>query len=148
MKQIIILFVFFVFSCENHPNSSLNSIPTNSCNQLEQQVKQLKLDLNSQYKGYIGHDVYLKLKNLEDMPKVTDALYSLKNVNGVEAIKVGPFKNLGDKRALNYDVKMQMYFKNETAYKFYNKDSTHLNVRAQLGSLLASPPASFDFIVK
>ena len=148
MRQLFILLVLIVFSCDTNKNSTPTINKSIDCEQLVTTVKQLKSEINSQYKGYIGHDIYLKLKNGEDQSKVIKALNSLGTIKGVEALKVGPFKNLGDKRALTYDVKMQMYFKDEKAYQHYNKDATHLEVRKQLGPMLDGPPASYDFIVE
>lgn len=87
MKQLFIPLILIVFSCNSNPNSSSSSSSTNSCENLEQQVKQLKSELNSQYKGYIGHDIYLNLKDSNEMSKVISILYTLKNVKGGRSLK-------------------------------------------------------------
>jgi|GEM_PF-4142559 len=121
MRQLFILLILVAFSCKN--NAPTLPILT-SCSQLEQQVRQLKSNLNSQYRGYIGHDIYLKLKDLNDMSTVISALNRLCNIEGVEALKVGPFKNLGDQLALKYDIKMQMYINPN-----YAKETTRTYVK-------------------
>lgn len=92
------------------------------------------------------HLVYLKLQPDADVAQVTKAIYELKKIEVVYDLEVGVAEDLGDARALDYQLMMSMEFKNEADYKTYQAHETHLALRESLQDFLAAPPATFDYI--
>ena len=92
----------------------------------------------------LEHQVYLSLLDEQDSTLVTQELMKLTQVEGVEAVEVFSQLDVGDTRALDYDLLLRVYFKDELALKSYDADSLHQEVRGRLKPYLSKPPATFD----
>lgn len=100
-------------------------------------------------KGQLVHVVYFTLKPDADVSAMVARLYELKNIPQVLHIQVGRFANLGDPRALsNYNLTMHLVFADKAAYDVYQLDTRHLTLKADTGTYLAGPPATYDFLVE
>lgn len=97
--------------------------------------------------GELVHIVLFKLKPEVDEGTVIAEIKKLEAIPDVRELEVGPFQNLGDPRALSdYALIMEMSFQDETAYKKYQAHPTHQALKEQLGSLLAGPPLTYDYM--
>ncbi len=94
------------------------------------------------------HTVYFEVEEVHCQALI-EALYSVSAITQVHDLKVGTFKDLGDQRALkDYDVVMQMQFKDEQAYQSYQAHPVHLKLKKDLKPILSAPPATHDFIIR
>lgn len=137
MKYYIILLTLFWASCSTA---------------LKQEVRTDKYEANTEatsnvQTGALVHIVFFKLKPDADQATVIAEIKKLEAIKEVQNLEVGPFKSLGDKRALSeYSLAMQMTFKDETAYQTYQKHPIHLALKKAVKAFLARPPATYDFI--
>ncbi|PQB04767.1 Dabb family protein [Aureitalea marina] len=92
----------------------------------------------------LEHQVYLAINDSSMQEEVIDQLMTLKQVEGVEAVEVFSRLDVGDERALDYDLLLRVYFKDEKALAQYDSDSLHQSVRNQLKPHLSKPPLTFD----
>jgi hypothetical protein len=92
----------------------------------------------------LEHQVYLSLFDEQDSMHVTRELMKLSQVDGVKAVEVFSRFDVGDTRALDYDLLLRVYFEDEAALKRYDADSLHQEVRGRLKPYLSKPPATFD----
>lgn len=150
MRFLPILILFFLTSCSNST--------------LQNELKQAKLDLattkaelqkatqeistlKQEDIGKLVHIVFFKLKPEVDTEKLIGAIKKLQAIPEVEDLEVGFFENLGDARALSdYQLVMEMTFLDKAAYDKYQQHPIHLELKDKLGSFLAGPPATYDFM--
>lgn len=99
--------------------------------------------------GKLVHIVLFKLKPEVDEETVIAEIKKLEAIPEIEELEVGPFQNLGDPRALSdYAVIMEMSFQDEAAYQKYQAHPTHQALKEQMGSILAGPPVTYDYVKK
>ena len=99
----------------------------------------------AEYSG-LTHCVFLKLKDPQSTAEVKQQLLQLDSIKEVETIVVVVKTDVGDSRALDYDLLMIATFTNEAALKRYDQNEFHQQIRQQLKPYLAGPPATFDFM--
>jgi len=88
-----------------------------------------------------------RLKPDADQAKLVEEVNKLESIEGLMDLQVGPFKELGDKRALSeYSMMMEMSFEDETAYQKYQAHPLHLALKENTKSLMAGPPATYDYL--
>lgn len=97
----------------------------------------------------IEHLVFFSLKDglsAEEIQSFKELLKTLEEIEGVSELEVSSRTDVGDSRALNYDLLMEIEFKSIASLKDYADHPYHLKVRDSLMPLLAVPPATFDMI--
>jgi hypothetical protein len=95
------------------------------------------------------HVVYFDMKDDADVSAFITEIEKLRNIEEVQNLEVGTFKNLGDERALSqYELVMQMSFKDSAAYQIYQNHPIHLQLKAAAKSVVAAAPATYDFVRK
>jgi hypothetical protein len=99
--------------------------------------------------AFLKHIVLFNMK--DSLPEVSHDFF-LQNMDLLSTIpeviefEWGKFAELGDPRALSeYEYIMRMGFENREAYKRYQKDSLHLEIKKKLMPFLAAPPATYDY---
>lgn len=105
-------------------------------------------DLESQIEteGDLVHLIFLKVRSDVDESTLIGELNKLSSIEGVHDFQSGAFMDLGDTRALSeYNWLIEMSFRDSIAYRSYQSNSIHLNVRDRLKTYLAGPPASYDY---
>ena len=93
----------------------------------------------------LTHMVFLALT--KDAPKdavITDLL-SLSEIPEVMSVKVIDRLEVGDARALEYDLLLIAEFTSLEDLKIYDQDQFHQQIRAKLKPHLRLPPATFDY---
>lgn len=114
---------------------------------IEAQAALSELEAATAETGKLVHIVLFKLKPEVDESTVIAEIKKLEEIPEIEELEVGPFQDLGDPRALSdYPLIMEMSFQDETAYQKYQAHPTHLALKEQLGSLLAGPPVTYDYM--
>jgi hypothetical protein len=99
--------------------------------------------------GDLVHVVYFDMKDDADVSAFITEIEKLRNIEEVQNLEVGTFKNLGDERALSqYELVMQMSFKDSAAYQIYQNHPIHLQLKAAAKSVVAAAPATYDFVRK
>lgn len=102
--------------------------------------------------GMISHLVFFDLRdslNSQELQKVGIILKSLNGIPVVEDFTVGDFKDLEDARALSeYEVVIQMSFKNKEDYLTYQNHRLHRAAKKKLGPYLTGPPKSYDYLIQ
>ncbi|MEO1715250.1 MAG: Dabb family protein [Bacteroidota bacterium] len=100
----------------------------------------------------IVHTVYFNVLDslsADELAVFIKHLKRLEQIEGVHDFKVGAYQELGDPRALNaYECAILMTFSDSTAYREYQKDPIHLDVKKAVGPYLAGRPASYDFVTQ
>ncbi|MEM1220507.1 MAG: Dabb family protein [Bacteroidota bacterium] len=103
-------------------------------------------------KNGLVHAVYFDVLDSllqEERSAFVDQLKRLAEVEGVYDFKVGAFQELGDPRALaSYEWAILMTFTDSMAYRQYQQDPIHLEVKKAVGPYLAAKPASYDFMTQ
>ncbi len=95
------------------------------------------------------HVVYFQLKPDADQVKLIESIQKLKDIEVLHDLEIGNFEDLKDQRALSdYQVMMSMAFKNAEDYAIYQAHELHLALKATAKDLLASPPATYDYLKK
>ena len=147
MKYLNLLLLITFFSCSN---SAVQQELEKAKQQLvEAQAVIKNLEEQIEPEGDLVHIVLLKLKPDADQAALIVELKKMEGIKEVMELEVGPFEDLGDARALSdYNMIMQMSFKDQTAYETYQKHEIHLNLKESLGPYLAGPPATYDYMVK
>jgi len=140
------LAIFLWVGCQS-PNSEMETLRVElvSANKKLDSLQVLALKNTSEG---IVHTVFLSLKD-----DVTEAeqttfktlLESLERIDEVQLLIVADRMDVGDVRALDYDIVLYAIFKNEEALKVYDSNEYHNEVRAQLITYLSGPPATFDY---
>ena len=106
-------------------------------------------DLKSQIEpeGNLVHVVLFKLKPDADLDAVIAEVKKLESIEGVKDLEVGLFEDLGDDRALSdYNMMMEMSFDDAEAYRKYQAHPVHLALKGNIKSMLAGPPATYDYM--
>ena len=97
----------------------------------------------------IQHMVFFALKDgrsKTDLTLFKDRLSSLAKIEEVRRIVVSESQDLGDPRALDYDVVMTILFRNKTEMDIYFEHPFHLIVKESLKPYLKGAPATLDLI--
>ena len=98
-------------------------------------------------KGDLVHVVYFDLKETANISQFIIEIEKLREIEVIQSLEIGTFKDLGDQRALSeYELVMQMSFKDSAAYQIYQNHPIHLQLKATAKSVLAAPPATYDFV--
>lgn len=106
-------------------------------------------DLKSQIEpeGNLVHVVLFKLKPDADLDAVIAEIKKLESIEGVKDLEVGLFEDLGDDRALSdYSMMMEMSFDDAETYRKYQTHPVHLALKGNIKSMLAGPPATYDYM--
>jgi hypothetical protein len=99
--------------------------------------------------GDLVHVVYFDMKEDADINAFITEIERLRNIEEVQGLEIGTFENLGDQRALSqYELVMQMSFKDSAAYQVYQNHPIHLQLKAAAKSVVAAAPATYDFVRK
>ncbi len=127
---------------------------------LQTQVNQLKSDLETaqstienlqtqiEPEGDLVHVVFFKTKPDADLNALGAAIEKLASIKEVKDLQYGSFEDLGDARALDFDLMMEMSFDSEADYKIYQAHPVHLQLKEAVKSFLAGPPATYDYLKK
>jgi len=133
-KIWILIIVALFFSC----NRNINKVKVNNSPAIEQVLEE-QFDL--------VHVVYFELKKAETRDILIKEIKKLQAIEVVHNLEIGTFTDLGDERALSqYDLMMQMDFKNKKEYEIYKSHPLHLELKKVTMSLLAGPPATYDYL--
>jgi len=148
MKYLLIINVFVFLRCADSPELHQEIIDLKSqLKTTEKTIAELKSSFEPE--GDLVHLVLFNLKEGTNQAKVINEIRTLEGIEEVMDLEVGPFQNLGDKRALSdYDLAMQMSFKDINAYKRYQAHPIHLKLKEQVKTLVSGPPATYDFFKK
>jgi|TARA_B110000977_G_scaffold174734_1_gene228875 hypothetical protein len=103
-------------------------------------------------KGELVHTVILSLKdnvNQKRKDEIIDLLVTLSEIKETQRLIVSTKASTNDTRAQqDYDLILQMSFKNQAELESYSINTHHLNVRAKLKSDLAKAPVVYDYWVE
>lgn len=98
-------------------------------------------------KGDLVHLVYFDLKEAANINQFIIEIEKLREIEVIQSLEIGTFKDLGDQRALSeYELVMQMSFKDSAAYQVYQNHPIHLQLKAAAKAVLSAPPATYDFV--
>lgn len=144
MKYLLLLFPFFLFSCSNPGlQQQLDKAETALS---EAQAKIAKLESNLADEGELVHIVLFNLKPEADQAALIAEIKKLEEIEVLKDLRVGPFENLEDVRALSdYELIMEMSFEHAADYKAYQEHPIHLALKEAAGAYMAGPPATYDF---
>jgi len=96
--------------------------------------------------GTITHLVFFKLKSQDLVPDCIQAIKKVDDIPEVKDLEVGPFKDLGDPRAMSeFGVVMEMSFDSEQDYRIYQAHPIHLALKEAVKPILAGPPVTYDY---
>ena len=145
MKRFIeFCLLISLLSCTNariHDELGQVTMALNEANEL---IDKLKLQIEDE--GDLVHMVFLKTKPDIDQKLLYSELKKLAQIEGLLDFQVGPYQDLGDRRAMtDFNLMMEMSFKDIEAYKAYQIDSIHLEQKSKLADFLAGPPATFHY---
>ena len=149
----LFLSILFLASCSN-PNTALekelNDTKTKLIAAEQALAESSKPQAVANEDTYpLVHLVYFKVKSDSDQVKLIEEINKLEGIEVLHDLEVGSFEDLGDQRALSdYQVVMQMSFKSEADYKTYQAHPIHLALKENAKSLLAGPPATYDYLKK
>lgn len=146
MKILLFLLIAFgAMACNNHgPHVEIEKAKA------ELAQAQLKIKkLTEEESGRITHIVFFNLKADADENSFISEIKKLNEINEVKDLEVGPYKDLGDSRAMNeFDVVMEMSFKDEAAYRNYQAHPIHKNLKNFAKGSLESAPVTYDYTKK
>jgi hypothetical protein len=97
----------------------------------------------------IEHMVFFNLKDSSTKADITlfkDRLRSLIKIKEVRQIFVSESQDLGDSRALDYDLVMTSYFNSRNDMDVYMDHPFHLIVKESLKPFLKGTPATLDLL--
>ncbi|MBT8275337.1 MAG: Dabb family protein [Bacteroidia bacterium] len=97
----------------------------------------------------IEHMVFFTLKDSTTNAEISlfkERLRSLRRIKEVGQIFVAETQDLGDSRALDYDVVMTVSFRNRTEMEVYMDHPFHLIVKESLKPFLREAPATIDLM--
>ena len=117
-----------------------------SCKQETNSTKTEPVKMGAE--GALEHLVFFSLKDslpTEDVERFKNLLLTLDRIEGVIEVEVNSRSDVGDSRALNYDLLMVLEFEAISYLNTYAEHPYHLEVRDSLMPYLAAPPATFDF---
>lgn len=136
-----LLAVLFFVSCSQQATDEELTSTKKALSEAETKIAALET------KGDLVHLVYFDLKEGADVNAFIAEIEQLRNIEEVQNLEVGTFKDLGDERALSqYELVMQMSFKDSAAYQVYQNHSIHLQLKAAAKSVVAAAPATYDFV--
>jgi len=146
MKPNIIFFIVLVFvSCSDAALKEELATVKADLKTAKNTISELKTQIEPE--GELVHIVMFRLKSDADQAKLIEEVVKLKGVEGLMDLQVGPFEELGDKRALSeYAMMVEMSFENKAAYQKYQAHPLHLALKENLKSLMAGPPATYDYL--
>ncbi len=120
-----------------------------------QKVEEKSNDQNSQTSskdGILGgstifhHHVFFNVKSTESIKPLIEQIKTLSEIPEIHNLEYGTFYDLDDKRAMaEFEVFMQMRFKNKEDFLTYQSHPIHLAVKENCKNLLAAPPSTYDF---
>lgn len=144
MKHYFFFFpLLLLFSCKN---SQLEATQAELA-LVHQQFQDLQAHIAQE--GPLVHLVFFQLKANTDQAAFIQQVKTLAEIPTVLDLEVGPFKDLGDKRAMKeFGLLMTMSFKDSTAYKEYQVHPLHLALKEYAKANLAGPPVTYDFVKK
>lgn len=103
-------------------------------------------------KGELVHTVILSLKNGVNQKRkdeIIGLLATLSQIKETQRLIVSTKAHTKDSRAQqDYDLILQMSFKNQTALETYSVNTHHFNVRKKLKPDLAKAPVVYDYWVE
>ncbi len=141
MKPLLLLTLLMLTACTSSKHEHQEQ--TQKVNLLLEEISSLK----NEQTGRLTHIVYFDLKDEINEELFFNEIEKLSGIKEVKDFNYGLFKDLKDTRALSqYDAVMEMSFENLETYEVYKFHPTHLSVREQLKSMLAAPPATYDFM--
>jgi len=144
MKYNLILFVLLTMGCSDSGLKEELATAKADLKAAQNTIETLKTQIEPE--GELVHVVLFQLQPDADQAKLVAEVNKLKDIEGLMDLQVGPFKELGDKRAMSeYQMMMEMSFDNETIYKKYQAHPLHLALKENLKSLMAGPPATYDY---
>lgn len=97
----------------------------------------------------IEHLVFFSMKDglaEEEISNFKNSLMSLAEIEGIITLKISEKQDVGDPRALDYDIVMSVQFEAISYLNTYAEHPHHLKVRESLMKYLAGPPATLDLI--
>ena len=145
MKYLLFFSLILFASCSNSAIQNELETAKKELDSANEAIESLKSQIEEE--GDLVHLVFLKLKPDADQAATIAEIKKLESIEEVKDLEVGPFEDLGDARALTeYSILMQMSFADTTAYQNYQKHPIHLALRENLKSVLAGPPATYDFM--
>ncbi len=150
MKKLFVLLLIAgcIWSCQT-PNSEMESLRT-ELSSVQKELDALKNE-RTRSTSVLVHTVFLSLKEdikNEDKETVIQKLSSLGEIEEVLSIQISDRIDVGDTRALDYDLVLYMTFQNEADLSAYDQNAYHNEVRAFLKPFLGGPPATFDYMVQ
>ncbi len=148
MKYNLILFVLLIFiACSDTALKEELATTKADLKTAQNTIETLKTQIEPE--GELVHLVLFRLKPGADQAKLVAEVKKMEAIEGLMDLQIGPFKELGDKRAMSeYSMLMEMSFENEAAYQKYQADPLHLALKENIKSLMAGPPATYDYIKK
>lgn len=109
-------------------------------------------ELEKGYENQLVHTVYFKLKeniSEEEKTAMLVEIEKLRNIEVVNNLEVGIFKELGDERALSeYEIMFQITLDNEEEYHIYQAHEIHQNLKKEAAKYLGAPPVTHDFMAR
>jgi hypothetical protein len=96
----------------------------------------------------LKHLVFLNLKPDIDLELLLLELQALSEIATLDSFSVGKFIDLNDPKAMsNYEIIMEMTFKDVEAYQAYQEDSLHVAMVKKTKSFMEGPPLSYDYMI-
>lgn len=149
-KTLLFILTCLTLACTN-PNLETDLAETKAALQKSQadlaETQQALATLGEDAAGSLGHIVFFKLKPDVDVEAFIREIKKLEAIDGLQDLEVGPFKDLGDARALaDFSMLMEMTFDDVAAYEKYQTHPVHLALKEKTKAFLAGPPVTYDFI--
>lgn len=145
MRYLMIIALFVFASCSNTAMQEELIKLKAELNNANETIEELKEQIEPE--GKLVHVVFLKVKPDADLDALVAEIKKLGDIEEVKDLEVGPFEDLGDDRALSeYNMMFEMSFDNADAYQAYQVHPTHLALRENTQSMMAGPPATYDYV--
>lgn len=106
-----------------------------------------KSEMSQDPQAELEHLVFIALNDSvspAEIKLIKSKLNSLNRVEGVLDLSISEALDVGDKRALDYDILLQIWFENAASLKIYSEDEYHIRIKQELKPFLSRPPATFD----
>ncbi len=153
---LAVLSTFILNSCGNADQLTVQLAETEArlaeSEQAREAAESRIADLEKQLEAPLVHLVLFDLKDElsdDEREAFRKTLEDLAVIEQIKSLRIGPFEDLGDKRALaKYEMIMEMSFDNEADYKTYQNDPRHIAGRKKTGQYVAGPPATYDFLLE
>ncbi len=151
MRILSFLLLAILVSCSNAAIQSELETTKLALQKAESALKTANQQLSDLHKtetGQLVHIVFFKVK-AEAKAEVIAEIKKLKSIPVIQDLEVGTFENLADPRALSdYNLVMEMSFADKAAYELYQKHPHHLALKDNTKSMMAGPPATYDYVEK